>query len=63
MRENLWKILEKGSADATTGVGAERFSIENCGSVTAVSLTQLSPATSFLRHLLSCTCFDLASFA
>ena len=34
MRENLWKILEKGSADATTGVGAERFSIENCGSVT-----------------------------
>ena len=69
MRENLMVSFQsagKMGVRMRQQVCAERFSIEKCGSVTALVDTTLSSdllAGSFLRHLLSCTCFDLASFA
>ena len=63
MRENLSSRLGKGECGCDDRCRRGAFLHWKLRICHWVSLTQLSPATSFLRHLLSCTCFDLASFA
>ena len=63
MRENLSSRLGKGECGCDDRCRRGAFLHWKLRICHWVSLTQLSPATSFLRHLLSCTCFNLASFA